>query len=210
MTTSPSHRAQEILMTFAAEGEPTPKRLEAFTKEYPDLRRELTDLAVELVLEPSRPVPAADAATARTVSSAWARFQAGIASPPAKSRAGAVVEPSPDVFAGFAGPSFPRLAARLGVTPAFLIKVREGLIEAASFPKALARDIADEVGHGVDTVIALLERPASMPAGTMAKADGKPEVGVKQTFEEAVASSGLTADQRRRLLAMAEAERGSD
>jgi hypothetical protein len=44
----------------------------------------------------------------------------------------------------------------------------------------------------------------------MAKADGKPEVGVKQTFEEAVASSGLTADQRRRLLAMAEAERGSD
>ncbi|GMA74739.1 hypothetical protein GCM10025880_11560 [Methylorubrum aminovorans] len=81
MTTSPSHRAQEILLTFAAEGEPTPKRLEAFTKEYPDLRRELTDLAVELVLEPSRPVPAADAATARTVSSAWARFQAGIASP---------------------------------------------------------------------------------------------------------------------------------
>lgn len=209
MTTSPAHRAQEVLLTFAAEGEPTPRRLEAFVKEYPDLRRELTDLAVEMVLEPSRPLPAADAATARTVSSAWARYQAGTTKQAAVARAEAPVEP-PDVFAGFAGPSFPRLAARLGVTPAFLIKVRDGLIEAATFPRALARSIADEVGHGVGTIIALLERPASMPAGTMAKADGKPEVGRKQTFAEAVATSGLTADQQRRLLAMAEAERGSD
>lgn len=210
MTTSPAHRAQEVLLTFAAEGDPTPKRLESFVKEYPDLRRELTDLAVEMVLEPSRPVPAADAGTTRAVSAAWARFQAGTAGQPAPAETGAAVEPLPDVFAGFAGPSFPRLAARLGVTPAFLIKVRDGLIEAAGFPRVLARSIADEVGHGADTVIALLERPASMPSGTMAKADGKPEVGRKQTFEEAVATSGLTADQRRRLLAMAEAERGSD
>ena len=44
----------------------------------------------------------------------------------------------------------------------------------------------------------------------MAKADGKPEVGKKQTFQEAVQSSGLSEEQRKRLLAMAEAEIGSD
>ena len=45
---------------------------------------------------------------------------------------------------------------------------------------------------------------------TLAKSDGKPEVGKKQTFLEAVQSSGLSEEQRKRLLAMAEAEIGSD
>ena len=56
---------QEILLTFATEGEPTPKRLEAFSKEYPEYRRELTSLAVDLVLDPSRQVQPADASTTR-------------------------------------------------------------------------------------------------------------------------------------------------
>lgn len=209
MTTSPSHRAQEILLTFAAEGEPTPKRLEAFTKEYPDLRRELTDLAVELVLEPSRPVPRL---TPRRRAPCRRH---GLASRQASPAPGEV--PGRRGGRAFAG----RLRGlRRPVIPTARGPARSDTrlpdqgpgwpYRGRVLPKALARDIADEVGHGVDTVIALLERPASMPAGTMAKADGKPEVGVKQTFEEAVANSGLTADQRRRLLAMAEAERGSD
>lgn len=209
-TTSAAPDAREILLTFATEGEPTPKRLEAYAKEHPTLRRELTELAVEMVLEPSRPLPPADATTRDVVSAAWARFQAGTATNRPASHTSAKTPALPDIFERFAGPAFPQLATRLDVTPVFLIKVRDGLIEAAGFPKAFMVLIADAVGHGVDTIRAILERSASMPAGTMAKADGKPKVGGKQTFEEAVATSGLSPDQRRRLLAMAEAERGSD
>lgn len=207
MTTSAPRNAREILMTFATEGEPTPKRLEAYAKDHPALRRELTELAVELVLDPARSPPATDATTERSVASAWARFQAGTGMgrdsqrPPERSR---------DIFAGFAGSAFPQLAARLGVSPVFLIKIRDGLIQAAGFPHALVKRIADEIGRDVEAVRAVLEGPASMPAGTMAKADGKPEAGAKQTFAEAVETSGLTPDQRQRLLDIAEAERGSD
>jgi hypothetical protein len=201
---------QEILLTFATEGEPTPKRLEAFSKEYPEYRRELTSLAVDLVLDLSRQAQPADASTARIVSSAWKRFQAGTAGRTTASQSSGGVHDLPDVFEAFTGPLFPKLAARVGVTPVFLLKVRDSLIEAAGFPRALSKLIADEVGHGADIVQALLERPASMPEGTMAKANGKPEVGKKQTFQEAVQSSGLSEEQRKRLLAMAEAEIGSD
>lgn len=208
-TTNAAPGARDILMTFAAEGEPTPKRLEVFAKEYPELRRELTELAVEMVLEPARSLPPADAQTARTVASAWARFQAGTESRPKRSPKPTVTI-STNVFAGFSGATFPQLAARLGVTPVFLIKMRDGLIQATGFPLLFVKQIADAVGHEVEAVRALLERPASIPVGTMAKADGKPEAGAKITFEEAVETSGLSDDQRRRLLDMAEAERGSD
>ena len=208
-TTSTAPSARDVLMTFATEGEPTPRRLEAYARQHPELRRELTELAVEMVLEPSRPLPAADASTTRNVSSAWARFQAGTRPVPGSSTApGAAALPA--VFARFSGAAFPKLAARLGVTPVFLIKVRDGLVQASGFPKAFAKQIADETGHQVEAVYALLNRPASIPTGMMAKADGKPEAGAKQTFREAVEGSGLTAEQRQHLLDMAEAERGSD
>lgn len=82
-TTSTMRGMRDVLMEFATEGEPTPRRLETYAKEHPELRRELTELAVEMVLEPARTLPAADASTRKTVSSAWARFQAGIKSEPA-------------------------------------------------------------------------------------------------------------------------------
>ncbi|MEN3230484.1 hypothetical protein PUR21_23145 [Methylorubrum rhodesianum] len=208
-TTSTARGARDILMMFATEGEPTPRRLEAYAKDHPELRRELTELAVEMVLEPSRALPPADASTKRTVASAWARFQAGTRSEAerASARSAATL---PSVFAGFSGAAFPRLAARLDVTPLFLIKVKDGLIEAAGFPQALLKLISDEVGHEVEVIRANLGRPSAIPRGMMAKSDGKPVAGAKQTFEEAVATSGLTAEQQKRLLDMAEAERGSD
>lgn len=208
--TSESPNARDVLMTFATEGDPTPKRLEAFVKEHPDLRRELTDLAVELVLEPARVLPPADASTKRAVSSARARFQAATRSAQEASPVPQAVTHLPNVFAGFSGAAFPQLAARLGLTPVFLIKVRDGLIHASGFPVALMKRIAEAVGHDVATIRAILERPGSVPQGMMAKADGKPEAGAKQTFAEAVETSGLSAEQRRELLGMAEAERGSD
>lgn len=208
-TTSAAPSARDVLMTFATEGEPTPRRLEAFAKEHPELRRELTDLAVEMVLEPSRIMPPADASTKQAVSSAWARFQAGTRATQESSSVRSTAPPA-NVFAGFSGAAFPQLAGRLGVTPVFLIKVRDGLIHAAGFPAALMRRIAEAVGHDVGTIRAILERPASVPQGMMAKADGKPEAGAKQTFAEAVETSGLSAEQRRELLDMVEAERGSD
>lgn len=205
MTTVATRDAREVLLRFAVEGQPTPKRLEAFIGEHPELRAELTELAVDMVLEPARVPEPADVATSRAVASALARFEAGT------NRAPSGVEKSTTkVFGAFVGPAFPRLAARLGVTPAFLIKVRDGLIVAAGFPEALVEAIAREVGHAPKVVRALLERPASMPAATMAKADGKPSVGTKQSFEEAVATSGLDEGQRARLLSMAKDERGAD
>lgn len=207
-TTSTAPEAREILLMFAAEGEPTPKRLEAYAKDHPELRRELTELAVEMVLEPSRPLPAADASTKRIVSSALDRFRAKseLKSPATIAGAGAPT----DVFERFVGLAFPQLAARLELSPVFLIKLQDGLIEAVGFPRALIKSIAEEVGHGVEAIQALLDQPAAIPTGTMAKADGKPEAGSKQSFEEAVATSGLTPEQQKRLLEMAKAERGSD
>ncbi len=208
-TTSTMRGMRDVLMEFATEGEPTPRRLETYAKEHPELRRELTELAVEMVLEPARTLPAADASTRKTVSSAWARFQAGIKSEPATTPVPNAARMA-NVFSGVSGAAFPRLAARLDLSPLFLIKIKDGLIEASAFPRKLSKIIADELGHEVSAVHASLARSASMPLGMMAKSDGKPAAGKKQTFEEAVATSGLTAEQQKRLLDMAEAERGSD
>ena len=206
--TSADPSPREILLSFAAEGTPTPERLEEYAKKHPEHIHELTELAVEMVLEPARQLPPADDATARIVHSAWERFRAGTRGAPSKHASEA--QNGRDPFADVASPEFPRLAARLGITPAFLLKIRDRLIEAASFPNALAALVARELGRPIEAILAHLALPATIPVGTLMKSDGKPQVSPKQSFEEAVMTSGLSEAQRAELLALTGEDRGPD
>jgi hypothetical protein len=71
-----------------------------------------------------------------------------------------------------------------------------------TIPKEYCRHLAEETDEDFETMSAHLYAPQeSVAAGRqLYKAEGKPRAAPRQSFKEAVKSSGLTDAQQRRLL----------
>jgi hypothetical protein len=97
---------------------------------------------------------------------------------------------------------FRALVSQLDVNSAFLSKLRDRTIEPISIPKAYCRHLAQEMNEDTEAMVAHLYAPqASVAAGRqLYKAEGKPTATARQSFEEAVKTSGLSEEQQRRLL----------
>ncbi|MGH6678803.1 MAG: hypothetical protein ACREDL_07680, partial [Bradyrhizobium sp.] len=97
---------------------------------------------------------------------------------------------------------FRALAARLDINSAFLSKLRDRTIEPISIPKTYCQYLAEEMDEETETMAAHLYAPQeSVAAGRqLYKAQGKPAATARQSFEEAVKTSGLSEEQQRRLL----------
>ena len=62
------------------------------------------------------------------------------------------------------------------------------------------RRVADELDAPLDLVVAHFAARQAASAGQFFKAEGKPSTGTRQSFEEAVRSSGLSEAQQEYLL----------
>lgn len=102
-------------------------------------------------------------------------------------------------FATLDRESFRSLARAMGVTPVFLSKLRDRLIEPATIPLAFICRLADLIHTSVDSL--KTHFAASSQTGLQFyKSDHKPEAAIRQSFSDAVRTSGLTEDERRNLL----------
>lgn len=195
-----------------AKAVPDADLLDDFARRYPQYADALTEFAIELAIDSlmhrsdEEDVPADADATSAVVSRVMSQFenqlyerrQARAATPPARAATASVENP----FAALDRQGFRALVSQLDVNSAFLSKLRDRTIEPISIPRAYCRHLAQEMDEDADAMAAHLYAPQeSVAAGLqLYKAEGKPAATARQSFEEAVKTSGLSEEQQRKLL----------
>jgi hypothetical protein len=188
---------------------PDAEQLDEFVRRYPDYADALTAFAIELAIDAVKncdddfELVADPDSISPVVSRVISQFQnrlfdiSRLQAPAAPVRTATIVNP----FAALDRIRFRSLAAELDMNTALLSKVRDRHLEPATIPNGFYRHVAEQMNEGIDVLKAhFYAPPEAATANQYYKADGKPNVHARQTFEEAVRGSGLTAEQQRRLL----------
>ncbi len=210
---APPLRDALYAMSFA-QRVPDAALLDDLVRRFPQHAEYLTDFAIELAIDALRGDEAAEEVQTSSdvdrvspaVSRAMSRFQnrlhtARQVSAPSLDRelsSAEIINP----FASLDRHGFRHLAGRLGANTVFVAKLRDRQIDASGMSDGFRRKVADELNAPIEVVIAHFAASQTMIARQFFKAEGKPDVGQKQSFAEAVRSSGLTEDQQRQLLSL--------
>ena len=212
MTATQTSLRDAMYAMSLAKAVPDAELLDEFARLYPKYADALTEFAIELAIDSlmhrsdEEDVPADADAISDVVSRVMSQFenqlferrQARAATPPARAATASVENP----FAALDRQGFRALVSQLDVNSAFLSKLRDRTIDPISIPKAYCRHLAQEMDEDADAMAAHLYAPQeSVAAGRqLYKAEGKPAATARQSFEEAVKTSGLSEEQQRRLL----------
>lgn len=96
------------------------------------------------------------------------------------------------------------LAARLRLSIGIVTKLNQRLIECATVPPALVREMASTIGHSAEEVLEYLRCKPRLAPGLSFKADEAPELPDPQDFVEAVEKDrSLDPERKKELLALA-------
>ncbi len=187
--------------------------LDDVVRRHPQYAEELTEFAIELALDALRGEAEVDAAettidpdvVSPAVSRALSRFQNRLhavtnAAQSSEETDAAVVNP----FAALSREDYRDLAQRIGGNVVFLNKLRDRQIEPDDMTDGFRRFVADEMRAPVGVLVAHFAAGAARQAGVRKyyKADEKPDASARQSFADAVRSSGLTPEQQERLLSL--------
>ena len=201
---------RDVLHEFvlATEPVPRPELLDEFARKYPEHATALTDFAVELTLDSF--ADAADdhsagvlqSSASPAVAQAMSRFHNRLYAvrAVASSVRAAPKLATENPFAALDRAQLRALSHRLNANTVFVMKLRDRQILPGTMTAGFQRKIADELKVPMDLLIAHFAAAAQIDRHVHFKADQKPEIGAKQTFLEAVRSSGLTPEQQEHLL----------
>ena len=189
--------------------------LDEIVRQYPQFADELTDLAVDLALDSlgeaaSEPAPAVDPSdVSPVVSRAMSRFHNRVyalrrEADTAPTERALPSEPVRNPFAGLSREEFRTIARQVGANTVFVAKLRDRQIDPETMTDGFKRVVASEMKVPVDLLSAhLATTGGSLGEGAQFyKADDKPMHDQQQSFADAVRSSGLTAEEQRRLLSL--------
>lgn len=215
MMTAPQTSLRDAMYAMSlAKAVPDAELLDEYARLYPQFADALTEFAVELVIDSlmyqgdEENIPADAEAISDVVSRVMSQFENQLyerrqarttaAAAPARAATASVENP----FAALDRQGFRALVSQLDVNSVFLSKLRDRTIDPISIPKAYSRHLALEMDEDIDAMAAHLFAPQeSVAAGRqLYKAEAKPVAAPRQSFEEAVKTSGLTDEQQRRLL----------
>lgn len=203
----------DVLYAFSLED----RRLDAdlldeYVRRFKEYAAPLTEFAIELALDrlhdectPAVEVTAPSRHVSPSVSRAISRFHnrlhqlSQVAPKAAERTVQATVSPPINPFSNLDRSSFRGLARALGLNSVFLNKLRDRLIEPATIPVAFLGRLAGAVGMSVDSLRSHFAAPPQVGV-QFYKADQKPEAVTRQSFRDAVTSSGLTPKEQRELL----------
>lgn len=198
---------ESVLFEFRVEaGAPRPGILEAYCRRYPQFARELTDYAVEWLIDEAlaTAAPAPEAAAPESsplVSKAISRLYNRIrereaANDAARSAASQVRNP----FEGLSLARKREIRNELRVNTPLLAKFENRLIDPGTVPRPFLDRFARLLESGVEDLVGYLRLPPAMQAAEF-KAQGKPAAAArKESFEEAVRGSSLDDKQKKALL----------
>jgi hypothetical protein len=104
-------------------------------------------------------------------------------------------------FAALDRQAFRQLAQDLNANTLFVCKLRDRQVEPETMTKGFLGLLAVKLRSLPEVIAAFFAtEPQPVLHGQFCKADEKPVSGLRQSFEEAVRSSGLTDEQQRYLL----------
>jgi hypothetical protein len=207
-TRSPATLRNAFYELALANQAPDAELLDEFVRRYPEHAAELTDFAIELALDAATAVDAqSETETVPTdsvaVSKAMSRFQNRLY---AVQREAAVQGRQPVIvdnpFLSLDRAGLRAIGQRLNANNVFVMKLRDRQIDEKTMTPGFQCLVAEELKVPINVVVTHFSGPVEIQAGVHFKADGKPETGAKQTFEEAVRSCGLTSDQETHLLSL--------
>ncbi len=213
MNTQPIRSAgslQDALYALAlAKPAPDAAVLDDLVRRYPEYAVQLTDIAVALALDflagrADEPAPEDVSGTSPAVGRAMSRFQNrlyAVTKSHQPANANAAPE-SANPFSSLGRAELRDLGSRLGGNTIFAIKLRDRVIDTDTMTEGFRRHVADTMQAPLEVVVAHFARRSEMATQAHYKAEQKPSVGKKQSFEEAVRSSGLTPEQQAFLLSL--------
>lgn len=205
---------RDVLYDFSvAQRVPDAGLLDDFVRRFPQYADPLTEFAIELAMDVLRPDPVVDAKAtvdpdlvSPVVSRAMSRFQNRLhavqqATKPNSDRASpSVVADAPNPFAELSRAAFRTLVDRIGANSVFVAKLRDRQVEPDTIPVGFLQCLADALDISPDLLTAHFAAPNVITSRQFYKADTKPDNNQRQSFVEAVRSSGLNEDQQRQLL----------
>ena len=186
---------------------PDAKTLEDFIHRYPEHADALTEFAVELALDPGmveeddREVAVSADVVSPAVSRAISHFH-NIAFKLEKATSGTATVSVTNPLSGLDRDGFRGFASRLGVNATFATKLRDRLIDPETIiaRPGFCRAAADAAHVSLDVMMAHFRAPSAISAQAYYKAESKPGITAKESFEDAVRRSGLSEEQQRQLL----------
>lgn len=196
-------------LVLASEPVPNAELLDEFVRRYPEYATALTEFAVELTLDVFAGAPDDEATgqlpsfVSAAVSKAMSRFHNRLyavktGAAPVRATIPTLVVENP--FAVLDRTELRSFGQRLNANTVFVMKLRDRQILAETMTEGFQRRVAEELRAPMELVVAHFAVQAEVQPRVHFKANQKPEVGTKQTFEEAVRSCNLTLEQQRYLL----------
>jgi hypothetical protein len=177
--------------------------LDSLVRRYPEHAGMLTELAIELVLDAleedkSDTVEAPTPDIIAAVSQAMSHFHNQLYVVETKARAAQVqtMARSQSPFASWNRAELRQFGARLGANTVFAVKIRDCQIEPDTLTLGFKKHVAEAAMAPLELIVAHFAGESRIAGQTRFKADKKPEAGKKQTFDEAVRTSGLTDQQQ--------------
>jgi hypothetical protein len=186
---------------------PDAEVLDELVRLYPECGAQLTEMAVELALDALRGDEEDDSSVTTAevndlVLKAMSRFHNRLHTvKTGASAAKAHLEPV-NPFTALSTAELRVLGQRLNANTVFALKLRDRLIDETTMTEGFKKRVADELTVPFELMAAHFSSRPTVGSRAHFKADQKPEAVRKQSFEEAVRSSGLDEEQQRYLLSL--------
>jgi hypothetical protein len=204
---------RDVLYAFSLEKEiPDAELLDVFVRKYPEYAGELTDFAVEMIVDAasgnqSAVTDAVELRVSPAVSRAMSRFQNQLFEVRHSQAAVKKIVPAQastvqNPFTALDRTGYRALVKALHANNLFVSRLRDREIDANTISEGFKRRIADELKAPLDLVTAHFSAQAQIDRRQFYKAEEKPEASRKTSFEDAIRNSGLTEEQQRYLLSL--------
>lgn len=180
---------EDVLDAFAVEPSVGRETLEQYLRKYPQFAAELVDLSRELsrvVVEDEEPLSAADASW---IEAAWQRH--------AEAAPTAIADP----FATLSVAELRDVATRLGVPRQVITAFRERKIDISTVPKPFMADFAALMKMAFEQFIIVLSASPQRSLARSYKADEKPDIDARVSFEQILIEAGVSDERRSSLTA---------
>lgn len=184
---------ETVLYEFAVESKHDRATLERYLKKYPDFVEELIDLSFELRITEVESTTESISESDPGLDKAWEEF---IGFNPEASQSSAVE----NVFGKFKGQAFIELAATLKVPRSILTALRDRLVEPTTVPEKFLVRLAKSTDSNVPRLRQYLSMSPALLRSAQFKADRKPSPQGRVSFQELVASTEMTDEERKVLL----------
>lgn len=211
-------KLSDALYEFALAKEmPDADLLESFIQRYPAYSKELTELAIELIVDSFAETPVEidpecgnNANTRLAVSRAISHYQNRLheikSGKEVKANASFAKDRIPsNPFKNMDRAAFVSFSQSINVNRVFAAKIRDRQIDPSTIPVPFFSRLADNLHIPDADIVAYMHLPTAVATGVQSfKADCKPYAQAKQTYEDAIRTSMLTEDQAKDLLSLIE------